>query len=39
MSATTARALSPFPPEKPALAHDCSTNNLIYQYRKSEEAL
>ena len=24
--------------EKPALAHDSSTNNLIYQYRKSKEA-
>jgi glucose-6-phosphate isomerase len=25
--------------EKPALAHDSSTNNLIYQYRKHKEAL
>jgi glucose-6-phosphate isomerase len=25
--------------EKPALAHDSSTNNLIYQYRKFKEAL
>ena len=24
--------------EKPALAHDSSTNNLIYQYRKSKKA-
>jgi hypothetical protein len=32
-------SLPPFPPEKPALAHDSSTNNLIYQYRKLKEAL
>ena len=25
--------------EKPTLAHDSSTNNLIYQYRKMKEAL
>jgi glucose-6-phosphate isomerase len=24
--------------EKPALNHDSSTNNLIYQYRKSKNA-
>jgi hypothetical protein len=39
MSDDIRRALPPFPPEKPALAHDSSTNNLIYQYRKVKEAL
>ena len=39
MSDDKRRALPPFPPEKPALAHDSSTNNLICQYRKLNEAL